>query len=230
MYHPAVRVAFQKDGWLTKDMALYWAEQVRGPWVQQQHLEWQRSDQRTDSLLLMESKPAQKCWEFLAMLSASRTVAAFGPPRCSQAWQPVERGHVGGILKQLAEQEMQAWLDEAEENWQKFSQNRVTTREKRVLLSHWYGRAWTRFNGPDFVTARTHAFECCGAAADVHGLNDHLIDVLGLGKEPLGRYRSTVRQTVLTVVRPPGLRTRRTADRTDDSPTRLQYSTVRRNW
>jgi len=56
--------------------------------------------------------------------------------------QPVDRG-VGSALKRECTEVQDEWL-RVQENFDKWKEGRITASERRILLTHWYAKAWER--------------------------------------------------------------------------------------
>ena len=71
----------------------------------------------------------------------------FGPPNKTEGWQPIDCGHWGAILKTLAKGAFEMWSDETDAdgttNGEKLEKKGFSLSEKRVLVTWWFGEAWT---------------------------------------------------------------------------------------
>ena len=109
------------------------------------------------------------------------TESVFGPASRTDGWQPVDRGHVGALLKQWARQDQAVWLED-DDNFQKWENGKLSAKEKRVLCTKWFGAAWRKLKAHPAVVER--AFAATGCGCDMLGHTDADISVVGL-KNPI---------------------------------------------
>ena len=96
------------------------------------------------------------------------------PPNRTEAWQPIDCGHIGATLKALGKQKFEDWMEKTAEgsefsNWQKWEQNILTQSEKRILVTWVFGDAWTEYIGPYYGNQRRSAFEKGGCTVTTNG-------------------------------------------------------------
>ena len=99
------------------------------------------------------------------------------------------RGHLGAVLKGLAKKHFEAWLEQPSNpekpvrehiaNWKLWESNRMSAREKRILMTYVYGDAYEEFCSPRFLHCRQQAFRMTGLCMDVAGKNDFWIECEG---------------------------------------------------
>ncbi len=110
----------------------------------------------------------------------------YGPTGRTEGWQPIDAGHIGAIVKALAKEAFQLWMDSpsrqvpGESNWQRWERGALSMREKRILMTHVFGDCWKRFCSQRYHMTRVRAFQRTGCAATLTGANDNLISVDGL--------------------------------------------------
>jgi hypothetical protein len=148
LYHPDVCVLFQKCAWMDKQMAMRWAEDIFLPFLEQKH----PGDR--DILLFQDSLKAQRRGEFIRLLQKHGVEMAFGPRNQTEYWQPIDAGHVGAVLKQLGRIEFEKWMEQVSNpsepeanwvyNWQKWENNKFSAKDKRVLMTWVFGKAWAQ--------------------------------------------------------------------------------------
>ena len=56
-------------------------------------------------------KEVQKNRMFITALHDWQGSAAYGPPNQTETWQPIDAGHLGATLKELARQSFTVWLE-----------------------------------------------------------------------------------------------------------------------
>ena len=182
-YHPDVRVIWQRKAWMDNELAVTWAEQVFAPFLQAKH----PGDRQV--LLLQDNLKAQRTGKYVRLLQANGVQMAFGPRNQTEYWQPIDAGHIGAVLKQLARAEFEKWMetvsnpdDPAEAhvyNWQKWERNRIPAKDKRVLMTHVFGRAYNQILAPRYRRFRQSAFGNCGALLTRTGINDDTVIIEG---------------------------------------------------
>ena len=74
----------------------------------------------------------------------------YGLPDATDLWQPVDTGYAQ-VLKALIAKEQQDWLDD-ESNADRWFGNEKSffAKERRILISHWAGEAWTKLCGSKY--------------------------------------------------------------------------------
>ena len=179
LHHPDVRVFWQRKALMDNQLAVTWAEQVFVPFLQAKH----PGDRQ--ALLLQDNLKAQRTGKYVRLLQANGVQMAFGPRNQTEYWQPIDAGHIGAVLKQLARAEFEKWMetvsnpdDPAEAhvyNWQKWERNRIPAKDKRVLMTHVFGRAYNQILDPSYRRFRQSAFGNCGALVTLTGINDDTV-------------------------------------------------------
>jgi hypothetical protein len=108
----------------------------------------------------------------------------YGPPQLTEAWQPCGAGHVIATLKMIARDKLKDYTDKVKyegimKNWQVWQSGKVTTSEKRILMTWVYGEAWADFCLPKYDYCRRMAFEKCGMHITKNGKNDDQVTAEG---------------------------------------------------
>ena len=114
----------------------------------------------------------------------------YGPPYLTEAWQAVDSGHVGACIKAIAKEKMDIWMmkpytgahkfETETFNWQVWEQNKISAKEKRILMTWVYGEAWDQFCTPKYDYFRRRAMEKCGLLITESGKNDHQVTAEGI--------------------------------------------------
>ena len=95
----------------------------------------------------------------------------------------MERG-LGQALEAGALHFQKQWL-ENDENLRRWENGEISSREKRILATHWFGKSYEMLLSKEKELLRAEAFECTGCNTDVDGMLNDTITVVGLGKHPL---------------------------------------------
>ena len=103
-YDPRINVFFQANAWLDTSLSMLWLEEVFEPW-QKNVLAG------TDLLVLMDNLRIQKNGEYIRKLQSLGAEALFGPPGKTEAWQPIDAGHLGAMIKDIAKEKFNQYLD-----------------------------------------------------------------------------------------------------------------------
>ena len=120
-----------------------------------------------------------------------RGIAAYGPKNITECWQPVDAGHIGAMLKQLARSKFDSWMDERctehpeLSNWQAWDQRKLSARSKRIMMTWVFGDAYEELRGPKYYEMRRRAFETTGLHIKLTTISDGLAQVEGIDG-PLG--------------------------------------------
>ena len=84
-------------------------------------------------------------------LSQAHCYTVYGPKGRTEGWQPVDRGHLGQLMKDLARRQQEAlldeWLDEGA-NFDLWQSQKLSASQRRTLTTHWFGEAWNQFLRP----------------------------------------------------------------------------------
>jgi len=154
-YHPGVQVRWQQKAWADTAFCKDWAETVMVPFVRE-HCAGERW------LLFADSLGSQRMAAFLQPLKDAGGEVFFGPPGLTDIWQPIDRGSLGRLLKQLVRAIQSEWLDRTSHqvdaagehlaNWQLWERG-LAASERRVLLTHWCAEAYQQFLGERYYTA-----------------------------------------------------------------------------
>ena len=65
----------------------------------------------TDLLVLMDNLRIQKNGEYIRKLQSLGAEALFGPPGKTEAWQPIDAGHLGAMIKDIPKEKFNQYLD-----------------------------------------------------------------------------------------------------------------------
>lgn len=113
--------------------------------------------------------------------------AVYGPPNETESWQPIDAGHLGAVIKCLAKTFMEKWMvkeyvgvhvdsfERPMKNFEVWELNKISMREKRILMTHIYGNAWDMMDGPRYVNLMRSAFEKTGCLMTNSGKNDNMV-------------------------------------------------------
>jgi len=82
--------------------------------------------------------------------------------------------------------EQESWL-ESDENYAKWSSQKITATEKRTLITWWFGEAYKKLCSARYKDTGRVAFEVGGCAIDSLGAGDGLVRVVGLHHKPVMR-------------------------------------------
>ena len=185
-YHPSIYVAFQDNAWLTAEGVHEFMREVVNPHLTAPPFADASSGPREGGgfLLFMDHLAAQKREDVVAGIHELGGVAAYGPKGKTEAWQPVDYGHIGACLKELARRFWDVFFDqstlvEGMDNFTAMEQGKATMRQKRVAATHVYGQAWDAFRQKPYLNLRRRAFLGSGAMLTTSGTNDHSVEILG---------------------------------------------------
>ena len=182
-YHPAVTVYFNERAWATREFVREWVERDWKAFVQQEAPKWMQEEGTADCLMIQDSA-AQHCGkEYIDALRMHRTESVYCVKGGTQALLPVERG-LGQALKAGALHFQKQWL-ENDENLRRWENGEISSREKRILATHWFGKSYEMLLSKEKELLRAEAFECTGCNTDVDGMLNDTINVVGLGKHPI---------------------------------------------
>jgi hypothetical protein len=94
-YHPRVDIQFQPNAWADTTLCTRWANDTLAKWVKATI-----PDDR-GFLLLCDSFSAQRSHAFIEAIHELGGEVCFGPPNQTEAWQPVDSGHLGATIKDI---------------------------------------------------------------------------------------------------------------------------------
>ena len=80
--------------------------------------------------------------------------------------------------------EQESWL-EPDENYAKWSSQKITATEKRTLITWWFGEAYKKLCSARYKDTVRVAFEVGGCAIDRWGSGDGLVRIVGLHRKPV---------------------------------------------
>jgi len=88
---------------------------------------------------MQDSLKAQRAGEYVRLLQSHGVESAYGPSGQTEYWQPIDAGHVGAVLKQLAWAELEKWMETASNldvapesrqyHWQLWESNKMQAAE-----------------------------------------------------------------------------------------------------
>ena len=88
---------FNKSAWATQEFINDWIRQEWQPYVDNLSAECVAKD----VLMFADHLSAQKTRTAVGLFAESGTALVYGPRQKTHAWQPVDRGHAGALLKSL---------------------------------------------------------------------------------------------------------------------------------
>ena len=94
----------------------------------------------------------------------------YEPPNRTEAWQPLDAGHIGQTVKILAQSVLSNWLEldsihaPGEKDYVRFEQGKLSMKEKRILVTFCFAQAWEIFQGVRFQKCRQMAWVHSGVA------------------------------------------------------------------
>ena len=107
---------------------------------------------------MRDSLKAQRTGEYVRPLQSAGVESAYGPRNQTEYWQPIDAGHIGAVLKQLARAEFEKWMETVSNpddppeawryNWHLWESNKMPKKEKRILMTWVFGRAWEQMLTP----------------------------------------------------------------------------------
>ena len=105
---------------------------------------------------------------------------AYGPPNKTQHWQPIDAGHVGAVLKQIARGFFETWMEDTTDgtpNYVRWEENRLSASDKRIMLTYIYGNAYQMLCSAKYDVLRERAFLKTGMLLTLTGENDHVVEL-----------------------------------------------------
>ena len=183
-YHPDVDVYFQQKAWLDRKVAADWVEKTLTPYVKAEL-------EDRFFLLFQDNLGVQKqLMNYVRPIQKLKGECVYGPPNKTEAWQPIDAGHLAAVLKALAKQAFDIWMmkpyqgqivfESPKQNWEVWEDNKFTMKEKRILMTWIFGDAWQVLCGPKYNHLRFRAFEKCGLCMTMSGKNDGQVISEGL--------------------------------------------------
>ena len=178
-------------GWMTREVARQWADQVWAPW-RKEHL------QEPAALLVMDNLDAQRTRSFQRCLEQAKTTLHHGEADATHVWQAIDR-HIGASHKRLFRQVQEEWLMDRR-NWQRFP--KLQAWERRVLFVSWTGEARRRYL-KDHQEAHHNCMACAGMQIDLQGEGDEKITVEAnplFAVQPFRKWQGLEEQVRSTIV------------------------------
>ena len=151
-------------------------------------------------LLFQDHLGCQKKHDYVNAVERIGGQCVYGPRNKTQVWQPIDAGHLGAILKATGKENFERWLCATsrnkkypdKKNWELWESNKLSMREKRILVTWVFGCAWSRVCGQKFKHARVSAFLKTGLLLTLTGVNDWCVAIPGL-KDPGPGMKKTLR-------------------------------------
>ena len=131
------------------------------------------------NIIFLDNLRCQRMEEYISKIHDTNGSDGFGPENLTHAWAPIDRGHIGATLKQLAKQSFDDWLDQDSvafpgvKNGTRWEQNKMTAKEKRVMCTWVYGEAWETLQKSIHRALRHRAWTSTGLMMTMIGVNDH---------------------------------------------------------
>ena len=169
-WDPDVDVYFQKNAWADTTFSIEWAERTLKPFV---------SD-LDNFILFLDNLTAHVQDRFRETVEELNGLGWFGIPGATDIWQPVDGGYAS-TLKALIRQKFFNWLDDAE-NLDKWygADSHITASEKRILITHWVGKAYRKLTSSRYDSFRWRMFGKTGCLITADASEDGNIQPEGL--------------------------------------------------
>ena len=167
-WHEDVHVFFQENAWADTKFSLDWLKRSLFPIVEKE----------TRYVLFCDNLTAQVSNDFKEAVANSSGVAWYGLPNATDLWQPVDAGYAE-LLKVFVNQEQTKWLDD-DSNADKWYGGSFTAKERRILITHWVGKAYEKIIGPEYELFRWRMFQKTGCLITANSEDDEKIQPEGL--------------------------------------------------
>ena len=114
---------------------------------------------KQDFILFCDNLEGQTALLFQEEVRQSGGIIQYGVKNATGLWQPVDAG-IGRLLKVLVFHEQQDWLkyDQNIDLWMGNSEERLTVKQRRILITRWVGDAYEKLKGPDYQKIRYSCF------------------------------------------------------------------------
>ena len=111
----------------------------------------------------------------------------YGPVNETENWQAIDAGHYGACIKAKSKEFLEVWmhedykgkhaatLDRVHKNWEMWEQNKITAREKRILMTFIFGNAWDAMCTKKYANFIRAGFEKTGLLLTRTGKNDNMV-------------------------------------------------------
>ncbi len=177
-YHEDVAVFWQEKAWLNETICCEWHDRVFAPYLAA------NLPANTKALLLQDHLGCQKSRTYIERLHASNVECVYGPKNMTEVWQPVDAGHIGASIKQIAKDKWAEWLEldtlePGKKNGDVYGENKMRAKDKRIVTTHILGAAFEQWSSPFYDRMRLMAFVGTGAAMTNSGKTDKLARIEG---------------------------------------------------
>lgn len=117
-------------------------------------------------VLFCDNLTGQVADQFKEAVSKLGGVVWYGLPGATDFWQPVDAGYAQ-LLKTLIGQAQRRWLDDDDnaEKWYGHDKS-FTTKERRILLTHWAGEAYKKLISREYDNLRLRVWQKTGCLPD----------------------------------------------------------------
>ncbi|KAK3243937.1 hypothetical protein CYMTET_46433, partial [Cymbomonas tetramitiformis] len=148
-YHPNVDVYWQDNAWVDRVVAPAWAKRTMMQFAKDDAATYAKAGLEdlapTEYLLVQDNLDAQKEETYKqVLLSEVKATSWFGPAQATDLWQPVDQGY-GREVKREMDVCQEDWLED-DHNLERWEDNKLTTSDKRVCLTHWLGESCETVN------------------------------------------------------------------------------------
>ncbi|KAK3247403.1 hypothetical protein CYMTET_43098 [Cymbomonas tetramitiformis] len=148
-YHYSVDVYWQDNAWVDRVVAPAWATRTMMQFAKDNAAAFAKAGLEdlapTEYLLVQDNLDAQKEETYKqVLLSEVKATSWFGPAQATDLWQPVDQGY-GREVKREMDVCQEDWLED-DHNLERWEDNKLTTSDKRVCLTHWLGESCETVN------------------------------------------------------------------------------------
>ena len=149
-WHPDVDVYFQPNAWVDEATCMKWTEKTLKKFVEDEQLD--------KFLLFCDNLEAQCSDSFKETVHKMNGLVWYGLKNGTDLWQVVDAG-VAQLLKNLIAIEHNEWLD-IDENADPWfcHKKKFTSSERRILITHWAGKAWEKLTSPKLTSPKYASF------------------------------------------------------------------------
>ena len=122
-------------------------------------------------ILVADVHQAQQADGVKALLKKKNIELFNVPPGCTSRVQPLDIS-VNKPFKDVVRQQFEKHL---EENLQRYTEGKIRASERRVLVTKWVGKAWTKVGSNRDMVVRS--FKKCGISLSLHGSKNGQIHI-----------------------------------------------------
>ena len=143
-------VYFQPNAWVDEATCMKWTEKTLKKFVEDEQLD--------KFLLFCDNLEAQCSDSFKETVHKMNGLVWYGLKNGTDLWQVVDAG-VAQLLKNLIAIEHNEWLD-IDENADPWfcHKKKFTSSERRILITHWGGKAWEKLTSPKLTSPKYASF------------------------------------------------------------------------